>query len=150
MTSRGARLAALIIAILLGHFLYLRARSAWVNYWLLKDAHQGIATVTEELWSGHKVVGYNYIVNQKDYTGRSRRNRQDKKYGNVQVGETSVVYFSASHPWLSLLYMPQAVLEGLPVILLVLALETFAVITIVNPNSRWAFSFIQKAQPHGV
>ncbi|HTS18345.1 MAG TPA: hypothetical protein VMP11_12280 [Verrucomicrobiae bacterium] len=88
-------------------------------------------------------------MDQKEYTGHSRRNRQDKKYANVQVGETSVVYFSASHPWLSRLSMPQAVLEGLPAILLVLVLEIFAVITTINPTGGWAFHFVKKPQPHG-
>jgi hypothetical protein len=93
-------------------------------------------------------VGYEYVVDQKHYSGRSGRNWKDQK--EVQVGEESVVYFSASHPWLSLLYMPQTVLEGLPVIIIVLVLEAFAVITIIRPKSGWAFSLIEKGQKDGL
>lgn len=142
MTPRGARLTGLILAIALGQFLFLRGRSAWINYWLLRDARQGSAIVTKELWSGHNAVGYKYFVAQEQYSGHSGRNSKDQK--KVQVGEEAVVYFSASHPWLSLLYMPNGVLEGLPVILVVLLLELFAVITIINPTSRWPFKFTEK------
>lgn len=148
MTSRGARLTALILAIALGQFLYLRVRSAWTNYWLLSDAKQGTAIVTKELWSGHDAVGYEYVVDQKQYSGHSGRNWRDQK--KVQVGEEAVVYFSASHPWLSLLYMPRGVLEGLPVVIIALALEVFAVVTMIKPKSGWAFSLIEKEQQNGV
>ena len=120
-------MVGLILAIALGQFLFLRLRSTWINYWLLRDAQKGTAIVTKELWSGHNAVGYRYVVDQKQYSGHSGRNWQDKSYSKVQVGEESVVYFSASHPWLSLLYMPRAVLEGLPVIIIVLIVEAFEI-----------------------
>jgi len=116
----------------------------------LRDAQKGTAIVTKELWSGHNAVGYRYVVDQKQYSGHSGRNWQDKSYSKVQVGEESVVYFSASHPWLSLLYMPRAVLEGLPVIIIVLIVEAFAVVTIIKPKSGWAFSLMEKEQKDGV
>src|SRR5438093_211943 len=56
MSARGARLVGLILAIALGQFLFLRLRSAWINYWLLRDAQKGTAIVTKELWSGHNAV----------------------------------------------------------------------------------------------
>jgi len=148
MTPRGAKLVGLILALALGQFLFLRVRSAWTNYWLLQDAHEGTAIVTKDLWSGHNAVGYEYVVDQKHYSGHSGRNSMDQK--KVQVGEETVVYFSASHPWLSLLYMPQAVLKGLPAIIIVLVLEVFAIITILKPKSGWAFSLIEKGQKDGV
>lgn len=86
-------------------------------------------------------MDYYYTVNGKKYTGVCRRNWQDPKYSRVEAGEKSIVYFSASHPWISCLYKPRAVIEGVPVILLVLFFEAFAIITIVNPESRWAFNF---------
>jgi len=137
----SARVFGLVIAMALGDFLYLRGQEAWTNYWLLTDGQQGIATVTSELWSGHNAVEYNYIVNRADYTGKSGRNWQDPKYGNVQIGGKSVVFFSASHPWLSQLNKPRTLIEGLPVVIIVLVLEAFAIITIVNPRSGWAFNF---------
>ena len=147
MTARGARLTALVLAMALGQFLYLRAESAWTNYWLLTDARQGTALVTNERWSGHGAVGYKYVVDQKQFTGHSGRNWKDPK--RVEVGEETVVYFSASHPWLSLLYMPRGMLEGLPVILIVLVIEVFALITIIKPRSGWAFSLMEKEQKDG-
>ena len=150
MSPRGARLAGLVLAMVMGQFLFLRVRSTWTNYWLPTDARKGTAIVTKELWSGHNAVGYEYVVAQKQYRGHSGRNWQDQKYSNVQVGEESVVYFSASHPWLSRLYMPRAVLEGLPVIIVVFILELFAVITVLRPTGGWAFAFTEKQQKNGI
>ena len=147
MTSRGARLTGLILAIALGQFLFLRARSAWTNHWLLNDAQQGKAIVTRELWSGHNAVGYKYTVGGMEYSGHSGRNWKDQK--KVQVGEETVVYFSASHPWLSQLYKPEVALEGLPVSIVVLVLEAFAVITIIKPKSGWALSLMEKEHKCG-
>jgi hypothetical protein len=73
------RFFGLFIAIVLGDFLFVQARSGWTNYWLLKDSQQGMAVVTHELWSGHNAVGYKYTVNQKDYVGKSGRNWQEEK-----------------------------------------------------------------------
>ena len=148
MTARGARWTALILALALGQCLYLQARSAWTNYWLLHDARRGSATVTKELWSGHDAVGYTYVVDQTQFSGRSGRNSQDPQ--PVQVGGVTTVYYSASHPGISLLYMPQTVLEGLPVIIIVLVFEAFACITIINPKSGWAFSLADKQPENDV
>jgi hypothetical protein len=146
MSPRGARIVALVLAIALGQFLYLRVRESWTNYWLLKDAQKGIARVTKELWSGHNAVGYNYIVDGKEFVGRGARSWDDSKYRDVRVGQESVVYFSASHPWLSQLSMPRAIIAGAPVVLMVLGLEFFAVITIINPTSGWALGFVEKGK----
>jgi len=134
------RVVASALAIALGYFLFLQARSAWTNYWLLKDGQEGVALVTGEAWSGHNVVIYNYTVNLKQYTGRSMRNWEEAKYRNVEIGDESVVCFSASHPWLSLLYKPSAVFAGLPVLVIVLVIELFAVFTIIKPQSGWALN----------
>jgi hypothetical protein len=146
MTPRGARLTGLVLALALGWFLFLQGRSAWSSYWILKDAQQGTAVVTKEHWSGHNVVQYRYEANEKHYSGQSRRDWKKKR---VQVGEEAVVYFSASHPWLSRLYMPQTPLEGLAVIIIVLVVEALAIITIVAPKSGWAFSLIEKEEKDG-
>ncbi len=140
------RLAGLIIALFLGDFLYLRAEEAWTNYWLITDGKPGVAVVTKELWSGHNQIGYTYTVNHADYTGKSARNWKDPKYANVQIGEQSVVYYSASHPWISLLNKPNTLLAAWPVTLIVLILEFFAVMTVINPKSKWAFNLIPKRQ----
>jgi hypothetical protein len=87
---------------------------SWTTYWLLRDGRTGTAVVTSELWSGHNQVAYTYRVNDHSYKGTSRRNWKDKRYENVRVGEESIAYFSASHPWLSLLYKPDGL--SLPLI----------------------------------
>jgi hypothetical protein len=142
MGALGARLTGLILALALGDFLFVRAHSAWTDYWLIKDAQKATALVTNEHWSGHNSVDYEYTVGQKRYTGHSARNPKDAK--PIQPGEKTTVYFSASHPSLSLLYLPDTILEGLPVILIVIVFEAFAVITILNPKSGWAFSLLDK------
>ncbi|HUK91072.1 MAG TPA: hypothetical protein VLZ81_11775 [Blastocatellia bacterium] len=141
MTSLQARLAASIIACFLGWFLVGFTTNAWRNYWLLKDAQQGVAVVARDL--GHGAVEYRYAVNGVEYTGRSGRDWWPP-YDRVGPGEKAAVYFSASHPELSQLYMPPAVIEGLPVVLIVLIFETFAAVTIINPKSGWAFDFSGK------
>jgi hypothetical protein len=100
-----------------------------------------MAVVTKELWTGHNAVEYRYTVNRTHYTGRSGRNYRIAQYSRVLAGEQSIVYYSASHPWLSSLRMPDVVGQGRPVILLVLCFEFFAVMTIINPKSGWAFNF---------
>ena len=59
------------MALALAYFLFLRAREAWTNYWLLKDAQESVALVTKEHWAGHNVVRYKYEVHQKEYSGHS-------------------------------------------------------------------------------
>ena len=142
-------MVALIVALALGDFLYERARSAWNCHWVLTDAQDGTALVTQEHWSGHGSVDYQYTVGQNQFKGFSVRNPKDQK--KVEIGGQTTVYFSASHPWLSLLYKPdpEDVLPGFPVILVALAFEAFAVITIIKPKSGWAFSFVEEEQKDG-
>jgi hypothetical protein len=140
MGSFSTRLTSLIIALVLGYFILGWFQSAWMNYWLLTDGERGLATVINENWSGHQRVVYRYVVNQKDYTGLSYRNREDQRYSNVQPGDESIVYFSVSHPWLSQLNKPYAVSEGWPILLILLPLEFFAVLTFIKPGSKWAFN----------
>src|ERR1700720_3353814 len=135
-----ARVSALVIAIILGLFLVGLISSVRAEYWLLKDAEEGIAIVTKDLWTGHNGVAYRYTVNHKEYTGEGMRNYQDPRYRNVHPGDKSVVYYSASHPWMSSLRRPDRIGEGLPVVLLVLFFETLAVITLINPQHKWAFN----------
>jgi hypothetical protein len=116
--STADRIFALIIAMLLGHFfIVVQAQDTWKKYWILKDGQQGTAIVTKVLWTGHNAVAYKYQFNQTEYEGEGARNHQDPRYAHVMAGEQSIVYFSASHPWLSLLNRPRtAMVEGLPVV----------------------------------
>ncbi|PYU33229.1 MAG: hypothetical protein DMG31_09365 [Acidobacteria bacterium] len=141
MTFLSARFFAAVVAVFLGWLLFGWTTDTWRSYWLRKDGQQGIAVVTKELWTGHDSVAYRYTVNEKEYAGQSMRNWREQKYSRVGLGERSVVYFSASHPWLSLLFKPDTAVEGLPVLLLVVVLEALALLTIINPKSRWALNF---------
>jgi hypothetical protein len=96
--------------------------------------------VTKDLWTGHNGVAYRYTVNHNEYTGKRMRNYRDPRYRNVHPGDKSVVYYSASHPWMSSLRRPDRIGEGLPVALLALLFETIAVITLINPQHKWAFN----------
>jgi hypothetical protein len=94
----------LAMALIVGLLLAMCFVGWWEYYWLIIDGRRGVAVVTEE--HEHGIVDYKYTVDGRDYTGRSHRNCDEKKYENVPVGATSVVFFSASHPGLSSLETP--------------------------------------------
>lgn len=97
--------------------------------------------IIKENWAGHDVVVYEYRVGRTVYTGQSRRNRRDPKYGDVRPGEKSPVYFSLSHPWISAFDPPDYVgIDGLPVIVLVWFIEACLLITVFKPDSKWALN----------
>jgi hypothetical protein len=104
-----------------------------------------MAVVTKEYWGGHGQVIYRYVVNQQEFTGISKRNWQEEKYKSVRPGEEAVVYFSASHPWLSLLYKPDVIVEILPA-LIPLVLGVFVVMTAVNPKSKWSLNLSDRKE----
>jgi hypothetical protein len=135
------RLFLLLPALALAYGFILRpAQYGWTSYWLLTDGQQGKAVITKLLWSGHNVVTHRYQVNGKEYTGTSARNWQDPKYENPFVGQGSVVYFSASHPWLSQWNRPRTVVEGLPVPILAWLMLGLMLVTIINPRHKWALA----------
>jgi hypothetical protein len=144
MRSRSQRIVGLAVAVALGYFFLLQARSSWISYWLRTDAQQGTARITEDYWGGHGRVVYRYDVNQKHYTGISGTNWKDPRYDNVRPGHDAIVYYSASHPWLSLLYVPDTVVEGLPVLIIAFLIELVAIVTIIRPGSGWAFDLNEK------
>lgn len=139
MRSYQLRLAGLFMAIVLGDFFFLQVRSDWRNYWLRTDPQQGMATIMKKYWGGHGNYVYQYSVNLKQYAGRSQRNWRDPQYSNVLPGDQAVVFYSASHPWLSQLYKPDTVIQGLPVLVIAFLIELIAIVTIIRPNSKWAF-----------
>jgi len=122
----------------LGWFIVSRGIQWRTDYWLLRDAKSGLALITGESWAGHGVVYYEYEVSEKKYAGSSQKNWRDEKYRNVGIGGRSSVYFSASHPWLSSLYQPDAVGYGWPVVFIALVIELFLVTTVINPKNKWA------------
>jgi hypothetical protein len=144
MCSRSQRLVGLVVTVGLGYFFFLQARSGWTSYWLRTDGMEGIAKITEDYWGGHGRVVYDYDANQKHYTGISGTNWKDPRYSNARPGNEAIVYYSASHPWLSLLYIPDTIVEGLPVLIIAFLIELIAIVTIIRPGSAWAFDLTEK------
>jgi hypothetical protein len=141
MAKEKPQYVYLIPAIVLAGMIFSVMRMWWTSYWLLRDGQQGIAVVTSEVWSGHDAVNYEYTVGQTEYVGQSGRNRELGKYDNVGVGGKSIVYFSASHPWLSSLRIPPGVAEGWPAIIVALLMEFVIVMMIINPKGKRAPTF---------
>jgi hypothetical protein len=144
-----ARVSAALLALLMGYFFVFQTISGiWVQHWLVKDGTPGMAVVTKEHWAGHNVVVYQYRVGQQVYTGQARRSLQNPKYAHVIGGEKTIVYFSASHPWISAIDLPSIVtIPGLPVVLLAWLLEAGFIITAINPKSRWALDLSGQRRP---
>jgi hypothetical protein len=105
----------------------------WQNYWLLKDGQLGTATVTRRPTLEHGQVRYRYKVNGRVYLGSSHLpgNQETRRFPFE-----STVYFSASHPWISRLYMPRSFIEGLPGLILVLPFELIAMFLILRPKPK--------------
>ena len=140
------RFWALVLSLFLGYsFVVQPLQQIWKDYWLLKDGQQGTARVTEVRWTGHGGIAYQYRVNQVEYTGVGavrgyKAGRGDMSPPSV-IGEHVVVYYSVSHPWLSQTDRPSGLAPyGLPLLLLMWALEAFLIVTVINPNSRWALA----------
>jgi hypothetical protein len=94
----------LAMALIVGFLLAMCSPMWWEYYWLIIDGQPDVAVITEE--HSHGIVDYRYTVDDHYYTGRSHRNCDEKKYEDVPVGGTSVVFFSSSHPWISSLETP--------------------------------------------
>jgi hypothetical protein len=121
--------------------LFFMCHGWWLEYWLFKDGQTGTAFVTEIYDGTHGgSFSYWYSVDQRTYTGHSKRNWRDPRYSAVEPGEHCPVYFSASHPWLSLLYPPNGVFTGWPVVLFALMIEACAIAAIISPKSRWVLN----------
>jgi hypothetical protein len=144
MKPLARRFVGLAVAIVLGQFFYLRIHEGWMSYWLLKDNQQGTAEVTGNDWGGHGRVDYIYAVNHQQYAGVSGKNWKDPRSDSVQPGNKTIVYYSASHPWISALYVPDTMIAGWPVIIIASLIELIAIITIVKPGSNWAFDLSDK------
>ena len=137
LNSRRAQAA--MVGILLGALLFIIARVWWANYWIIKDGQTGTALVTA--FVRHSRAKYTYIAYQTTYSGISFRDRSSPPCSSDIWGTHCPIYFSASHPWLSRLYRPDSVIQGWPVALIALLIEVRALLTLLNPRSKWAFPF---------
>ena len=140
----GPRAGTLVVALVLGWILIVCITETWGEYWLLKDAQEGTAVVIARLPSGRQSrdhrVAYSYAVNGKTYKGQSGRNYEER-YQREQPGEKSVVYYSASHPWISSLSRPQRFGLELLFILFLLACETKTLLSLIYPQSKRALHY---------
>jgi hypothetical protein len=73
------------------------------------------------------VIYYTYSVGRASFTGHGQREYRDARYERVGIGARTVVWYSASHPWISTSRRPDATLYGLPWLVVVLLLD-FAMI----------------------
>src|ERR1700722_4455913 len=109
MARFGERSLLLLIAFLLCVPLAYFVLPWYTRYWLIADGIGGTALVTEE--GSHGSVYYTYVAGGNTFTGHSQTNWRDDRYRGVSVGERPPVWYSASHPWLSMLYKPDYVAE---------------------------------------
>jgi hypothetical protein len=146
-SSNVRRFWALVLTLFLGYsFIVTPAQLAWTEYWLLRDGQQGIGVVTKVGWTGHGGVAYQYRVNQVEYTGGDAVRAYNHGHGDMSpaavIGQHLVVYFSASHPWLSRLNPPNRRISpyGLPFLAGMWALLAFLTLTVIKPDSRWSLA----------
>lgn len=103
----------------------------WTRYWIIKDGTAGTATITAE--GDHGSVYYKYDVNTA-FDGHSQTNWRDERYRRVSVGQQVPVWYSASHPWLSLLYKPDFVAEGLLGALFIVVMQFAIIVSAIWPS----------------
>jgi hypothetical protein len=125
------RLQLLLVALLLCVPLAYFVLPWYTRYWLTVDGTEGTALVTEE--GSHGSVYYTYVVADRTYRGHSQTNWRDDRYRHVNVGERPPVWYSASHPWLSMLYMPDFVAVGLLGALFIFVFQALIIISAFWP-----------------
>ena len=130
-----ARFIVLIPMVILGNLVRLYVQGVWADYWLSKDPKTVSALVTQTY--PKQMFDYRYTVDGKEYTGTSKRDWEAEKVHALQVGETTPVLVSASHPWFSSLQTWRLRWLAFPFIVLVLLLEFFLLVVLIDPNGRW-------------
>jgi len=108
----------------------------WTDYWLGRDAQPATVIVTRVL--PKLAYDYRYTVNGKDYSGNSLRDWDDDRAHPLQIGESTTVLISASHPWLSSMQKTRVNWAGLPFTILFLLIEAFLLAVLIDPNGKWA------------
>ena len=94
--------------------LYFVLVSAYGDYWLTKDGSRVIGVVTADRLNHHSMIDYTYTAENKEYTGSSVRDWNNKEYTDLRIGRPVPLYYSASHPSISTAIPPRfAILEYL-------------------------------------
>ena len=106
--------------VVLTFFAFMYCRHARENYWILRDGIQTTAKVTGE--GTHNTIDYTYRVGGTTYSGNGHREYREG-LPRVTTGGESVVWYSASHPWLSTPRRPDAVFVGFPWLVIVVAMD---------------------------
>lgn len=129
------RLLALVPLLFLSGLFLAGVYDSYCHYLVITDHAAGTATLTDEYWGGQALYSYRYVVDGKEYRGLCRTDYPNKRYGDLCTGDTVPVYYSVDHPSVSFLYLPDAVVEGLPLILAVFVLWVVFLITVIHPDS---------------
>lgn len=121
---RVARIASvLIISFFAAMVLVGQSLTAWKIHWLLIDGWHGTAII---VYTSKGNASYTYTVNNKTYNGSD---------SSVKTpGETAEVYYSDSHPWLSLLKKPNSIFPVVLKVVLTVAVASFLVLAILRPG----------------
>ena len=117
-------------------------RVIYRNYWILKDGVQSTGIVTEV--DRGAAIHYRYVVRETTYFGYGRREYRNHMDIEVGVDGNSVVWYSSSHPWLSVANRPTTVLFALPWIVIVMGLDLLCIVGLVK---SWATPSSSKARP---
>jgi hypothetical protein len=109
MKLRDSWLAAVVILAFFGYLLFLCVYFVPVDYWIVKDGAKTTALITNDHpWTGHGDVVYSYTVDGQQYT---ETGSPDWEKPRPKAGDKCTVYYSVSHPWLSLLRRPKVLVE---------------------------------------
>ena len=152
---RGARsiifrLVALIPIVMLGKEIFYSAQSMRTNHWVVKDGKPVGAVITEALKEVHgvRVYAYRYVVDGKEYVGRSGRNWEEEKLHQFAIGEETSVVVSKSHPWFSSFKPRQTSGVNLLIVLVMIFLEGICLVALISPRSLDMFKVNQQQPPN--
>jgi hypothetical protein len=121
----------LALALFVGGMTFSGLRGYWADFWIFQSPKQVTATVTAQ--QSHGVCEYQYVVNGIPYVGHGQRGRNLPQ--QAQVGTPVLVYFSASHPWLSSPDTPGfSPWQALTIMALLLVAELFLVKAVIRPS----------------
>jgi hypothetical protein len=123
---------AVIFVVFLGFILFSQLQYLPTDYWILTDGAETTALVTGKDFFWGKSVAYSYTVAGQEYTGK-----EVPKWPYPEVGDQCMVYYSVSHPWLSLLIKPKSLLDRCTTgILLLSSLAITAIFMLVAVGVR--------------
>lgn len=117
-------------------------RNIHESNWILRD---GVLTTAHVTGVGsHNCVYYTYSVAGTHYSGYGTREYRDPRYASVGTGGQTVLWYSASHPWISSPLRPRAMYDGSPFVIIASALDLLFVACLIS-DVREVFTKQQRA-----